>query len=117
MAKKNFIPQKYREWIEVRKQLKLSHRHIQMARELGITPKKLPRLAKTQGATWKAPLAEYITVLYERRFKRSGPERVRSIEEMAKAEMHKREGRRQRRAARNESESQNNETTEEPKPS
>ncbi|MGH9761679.1 MAG: hypothetical protein ACREDR_34730, partial [Blastocatellia bacterium] len=35
--------QKMQEWIDVRKRLKLSHAQVQMARELGMNPRKLPR--------------------------------------------------------------------------
>jgi hypothetical protein len=41
MAKKDKIPEKYRVWIDARKKHKLSHAHIQMARELGMNPKKI----------------------------------------------------------------------------
>lgn len=44
MAKKGFIPQKLRPWIEARKKFKLSHAQIQMARELGMNPKKFASL-------------------------------------------------------------------------
>jgi hypothetical protein len=45
MAKKHKIPDKYQVWINARKKYKLSHVHIQMARELGMNPKKLGKKA------------------------------------------------------------------------
>ena len=41
MAKKNKIPEKFKVWIDARKKYHLSHAQIQMARELGMNPKKL----------------------------------------------------------------------------
>ena len=35
------IPEKYRAWVEAKKRHQLSHAHVQMARELGMNPKKL----------------------------------------------------------------------------
>ena len=40
MPKAEFIPQKLRPWIEARKRYHLSHAQVQMARELGMNPKK-----------------------------------------------------------------------------
>jgi len=40
MAKKKKIPEKLKIWIDARKQFQLSHEQIQMARELGMNPKK-----------------------------------------------------------------------------
>jgi hypothetical protein len=41
MAKKERIPEHLKPWIEARRRFRLSHMHIQMARELGMNPKKL----------------------------------------------------------------------------
>ena len=45
MAKKKKIPVKNQLWIDARKQFRLSDVHIQMARELGMNPKKFRKLA------------------------------------------------------------------------
>ncbi len=45
MAKKGFIPNKLRPWIEARKKYRLSHAQVQMARELGLNPKKFGSLS------------------------------------------------------------------------
>ena len=41
--KKNLSP-KYQPWVDARKRFHLSDMHIQMARELGMNPKKLGKL-------------------------------------------------------------------------
>ena len=53
---KNF-PQKLQDWIEARKRFHLSHAHVQMARELGMNPKKFGALANHCQEPWKAPKA------------------------------------------------------------
>lgn len=78
MVKKK-IPEKYQPWIEARKSYRLSHAHIQMARELGLNPKKFGGLANTKQEPWKLPLPEFIEELYFKHFKKSQPEHVRSI--------------------------------------
>lgn len=81
-AKKS-IPADLQAWIDARRRHQLSHAHVQMARELGMNPKKLGYLANQRQEPWKLPLVEFIEELYERRFGRRGPERVVSIEERA----------------------------------
>jgi len=80
MAKKGFIPQKLRPWIEARKKYRLSHAQVQMARELGLNPKKFGSLANHKQESWKLPLPEYIEYLFEKHFKKLQPNDVRSIE-------------------------------------
>ena len=80
MPKKGFIPNKLRPWLEARKRFRLSHVHIQMARELGMTPKSLGKLRASGRQSWKLPLPAYLEELYEKRFKRSAPESVLIIE-------------------------------------
>ena len=80
MAKKDFVPQKLRPWIEARKKFRLSHTQIQMARELGMTPKKFGGIANHKQESWKAPLAEFIENIYEKRFGKSRPDDILSIE-------------------------------------
>jgi hypothetical protein len=43
MAKKKKIPEKLQIWIDARKKYRLSHAQVQMARELGLNPKKIRR--------------------------------------------------------------------------
>jgi hypothetical protein len=73
MAKKK-IPEKYQPWIDARKRYHLSHAHIQMARELGLNPKKFGGLANTKQEPWKLPLPEFIEELYSKHFSKGPPE-------------------------------------------
>ncbi len=84
MAKKHKIPDKYQIWINARKKYKLSHAHIQMARELGMNPKKLGKKANHKQQPWKAPLPVFIEDLYFKRFGKKHPDTVKSIEQLVK---------------------------------
>jgi hypothetical protein len=84
MAKKTRIPEKYLAWIDARKRYHLSHAHIQMARELGMNPKKFGKIANHKQEPWKAPLPVFIEELYFKRFGKTRPDNVKSIEEMIK---------------------------------
>lgn len=86
-------------WIDARRWYHLSHAHVQMARELGMNPKKLGGLANHRQEQWKHPLPDCIEALYERRFGRRRPERVLSIEERGAESARKKASRRERRAA------------------
>jgi len=80
MPKKGFIPNKLRPWIEARKKYRLSHAQIQMARELGMKPKRFGGWANHKQEQWKLPLPEYIEYLYQKRFGKRFPDDVRSLE-------------------------------------
>ena len=82
MPKNGFIPNKLRPWIEARKEYHLSHAQIQMARELGLNPKKFGGMANHKQESWKAPLPEHIEYLYEKQFGKPMPNDVRSLEIM-----------------------------------
>ena len=101
--KKKRIPDGRRAWIEARKRHHLSHAHVQMARELGMNPKKLGGLDNHRQERWKLPLPVFIEELYRKRFGRARPEFVLSIEEHArqqeKKRAKKREAKLQRRKA------------------
>ncbi len=88
MLKKNFIPNKLLPWIEARKKYHLSHAQIQMARELGLNPKKIGGIAGKR-EQWHIPLPNYIEELYEKHFKKKIPDEIRSIE-VREAEKRKR---------------------------
>ncbi|MBU4154075.1 MAG: hypothetical protein KKD63_14480 [Proteobacteria bacterium] len=98
--KKQAIPEKYKKWIDARKCFKLTHAQIQMARELGLNPKNFGSLSNNKQETWKAPLGEFIEHVYEKHFKKTEPDVVRSIEDMVKAEKVQKELRRERKLAR-----------------
>jgi len=95
---KAFIPNRLRPWIEARQRWGLSHLHIQMARELGMNPNKFGKLANHRQERWKRPLPEFIAHLYVRNFGKL-PDVVRTIEEVAAAEMAKRAARKMRKLA------------------
>lgn len=80
MPKPGFIPKKLRPWIEARRRFNLSHAQIQMARELGLNPRKLGRMANHKQEPWKMPLPLYIEYLYEKQLGKDMPDDVRSIE-------------------------------------
>jgi len=81
---KKKIPEKYQRWIGARKRYHLSHAHIQMARELGLNPKKFGSLDSTKRQPRKLPLPEFIEELYTKHFKKNRPENVRFIEQMVR---------------------------------
>ena len=78
---KSMPPATLQVWIQARKRYKLSHAHVEMARQLGLNPKKLGSLANHKQEPWKLPLPEFIEELYERRFRWARPVRVVPIEE------------------------------------
>ena len=92
MAKKPAqIPTNLQPWNEARRKFHLSHAHVQMARELGMNPKKLGKLDNHDQEPWKLPLREFIGKLYFKRFGKERPDAVRSIEEMAAAKKAKKQ--------------------------
>jgi hypothetical protein len=88
MKKKQLSP-KYQPWVDARKRFQLSHAHIQMARELGLNPKKLGGMANHNQEPWKLPLPQFIEKLYFKRFGKTRPDVVRSIEEMVREKKQK----------------------------
>jgi hypothetical protein len=91
MSKK--IRDAYQIWIDVRKLYHLSHAQIQMARELGMNPKRFGKIANKKQEPWKAPLPAFIERIYFKRFGRERPAEVRPIEEIWKASEKKRRDR------------------------
>lgn len=89
---------KLQPWIEARRRFKLSHAHIQMARELGMNPRKMGSLANQQQEPWKVPLHEFIVGCYFKRFNRSAPTEVRSLEQLIEAEAMRRRAKLEQKA-------------------
>ncbi len=79
--KKKKPNQKMQTWIDARKRHRLSHAQVQMARELGMNPKKLGGLDNHDQEPWKMPLPLYIEHLYVKTFGKERPDVVLSIEE------------------------------------
>ena len=94
------IPQNLQPWFEARKRFNLSHATVQMARELGLNPKKFGSLADTKGSPWKAPLAEFIAECYYKAHKLRSPEVVRSLEQSIKDNEDKKARRQERKTQR-----------------
>ena len=82
MAKQKKLPPELQAWVDARRRFHLSHAHVQMARELGMNPKKLGGMANHRQEPWKAPLAQYIEELYSKQFKKARPDNIRSLEQM-----------------------------------
>src|SRR2546427_7692234 len=80
------MPERLQVWIDARTRHHLSHAQVQMARELGMNPKKLGKLDNHRQEPWKVPLPQFIEHLYVKRFGRRRPDVVVSIEERARTE-------------------------------
>jgi hypothetical protein len=94
---KQRLSQDLQDWIEARRRHHLSQAHVQMARELGMNPKKLGKLDNHDQEPWKAPLPQFIEHLYFKRFGRERPDVVMSIEERARAQCAKKAARKEAR--------------------
>ena len=100
MAKKQAqIPPHLQPWIEARRKFHLSHAVVQMARELGLNPKKLGSLNNHHQERWKQPLPQFIATLYAERFGKDAPDSVRSIEDTIAMKLAKKQARRTAKAA------------------
>ena len=93
-TKKTKPNQKMQAWIDARRRRRLSHAQVQMARELGMNPKKLGQKDNHDQEPWKMPLGQFIEDLYRRRFGKEGPESVLSIEEKVRRDAAKKARRR-----------------------
>ncbi len=94
------LPPKHQAWIEARRRHRLSHAHVQMARELGLNPKKLGSIDNHDQEPWKQPLPQFIEHLYQKHFGRERPEIVLPIEQRARRLAQKKAERRAAKAAR-----------------
>jgi hypothetical protein len=79
------VRSKLQPWFEARKRHRLSDAHIQMARELGMNPKKLGKIDNHRQEAWKAPLPDFIEHLYSKQFRRDRPIGVKTLEETVRA--------------------------------
>lgn len=61
-------------------------------------PRKFGSLTNHRQEPWKAPLAEFIELCYEKRFKRAQPEKVRTLEDVIKADEARRADKQERKA-------------------
>jgi hypothetical protein len=81
--------QKMQAWIDARKRHHLSHAHVQMARELGMNPKKFGKIDNHRQEPWKMQLRQFIEHLYLKRFGKDRPDNVMSIEDRIRREEQK----------------------------
>lgn len=79
MAKNKTASGKNQIELDTQKKYKLTGAQIQMARELGLNPKKFGGYANYRQQRWKRPLGEYIEHLYFKRFGKTKPEQDTSI--------------------------------------
>jgi hypothetical protein len=86
--------------VDARKRHHLSHAQVQMARELGLNPKKLGKMDNHHQEPWKMPLRHYIEHLYFKRFRKERPDVVSSIEEQVRAKKAKKGQKRRERLQR-----------------
>lgn len=79
-------------WMVAQKKHRLSDKHVQMGRELGLNPDKLGKIDNHKQETWKAPLPQFIEEIYYKRFKREVPETIKPLKQiMAEQEKKKKE--------------------------
>lgn len=98
------IAERFQVWIDARKRHRLSHAQVQMARELGMNPKKLGKIDNHDQEPWKAPLPEFIEHLYYKRFGKECPDIVMTIEERARKEQEKKAAQREAKRLRSNTE-------------
>jgi hypothetical protein len=56
-----------REWAEAAQRCRLAPDEVRMARELGFKPRSLMKNLPNRTEPWKAPVAEWVRELYEKR--------------------------------------------------
>lgn len=94
------LPPDLQVWVDARKRYRLSHAHVQMARELGLNPRKFGKLGQHRQEPWKAPLPQFIEHIYAKRFGRERPEVVVPVEERARQRERTKAARKAAKAAR-----------------
>ena len=86
---------KLQPWVQARRKHGLSHAHIQMARELGMNPKKLGKIDNHRQEPWKAPLPIFIESLYFKRFGKDRPDVVKTLEDVAAMQQAKKQAKKE----------------------
>jgi len=90
-------------WIVAQKKHRLSDKHVQMARELGLNPDKLGKIDNHKQETWKAPLNEFIEDIYLKQFKKSEPDNIRSLKQTQEDNKRKKDEKKKKKESQNES--------------
>jgi hypothetical protein len=88
------MPPKLQDWINTKKRHHLSDMHVQMARAIGLNPKKLGKLDNHKKEKWKDPLPEFIERIYQKSFGKTQPDDIRSIEQIFKEQQKKKAAKR-----------------------
>ena len=70
---------KNEDWMTVKRKYRLTDTQIQMARELGMNPRKFGSLANHKQEKWKVPLADFIEELYFKRFRKEKPDSIQKM--------------------------------------
>jgi hypothetical protein len=94
---KRQLPRDLQDWVVARERFRLSHAHVQMARELGLNPRKLGNLDNHGQEPWKASLPRFIERLYFRSSGKERPDVIMSLEERAHAQQAKKAVRKEAR--------------------
>ncbi len=92
------IPNELLPWIEAKKKHRLSQKHIQMAKELGLNPKGFGKLDNHKQERWKAPLPQFIEDLYYKRFNKEAPDQVYSFEQLSEMKSQKKTEKKKKKA-------------------
>ena len=58
-------------WDEAKRKCRLGEEEIRMAKEMGLNPKSLIRNIPNKKEMWKAPVKDWIHVMYEKRQRKS----------------------------------------------
>ncbi len=90
MSKPKRIANKFLPWIEARKKHRLTHLQVQMARELGLNPRRMGGYAGSESEPGRLALGEFIESLYRKRFRKARPDVVQTIEQLAESHEEKR---------------------------
>jgi hypothetical protein len=78
------LPPQAQAWTEECQRYHLWRAQVQMARELGLNPRKLGKIANHRQEPWKAPLPQFIEDFYLKRFGRERSQVVTSAERWAR---------------------------------
>ena len=84
-------------WIVAQKKHRISDKHVQMARELGLNPDKLGKIDNHQNEGWKVPIAQFIEDIYLKQFKKSEPDTIRSLDQILKDTQRKKDEKKEKK--------------------
>ena len=84
-------------WIVAQKKHRISDKHVQMARELGLNPDKLGKIDNHQNERWKVPLEQFIEDIYLKQFKKSEPDTIRSLDQILKDTQRKKDEKKEKK--------------------